>query len=386
MLDSAPGRLDGYALASRLSYFLWSTMPDAPLFAAASTGELANPQKLHAQAERMLAHPKARAFTENFTAQWLALNQIDATTPDRQLYPEFDALLQFSLLRETRGFFDEVLRKDLSVLSFIDSDWAMLNQRLAEHYKLFAKDGAPPATGRYSSTVASAPLAAGLDLQRVALPPGSHRGGLLTQGAVLKVSANGTTTSPVVRGVWLLERLLGSPVPPPPMNVAAIEPDIRGVTTIREMLDKHRAAEQCASCHNKIDPPGYALENYDVIGGFRERYRIVAAEEEPAKTAQGRNKKPQIRFKPGPAVDPSDKLPTGEAFHSLEEFKRLMLARPEPIVRGLTERLLIYSTGHGIEFADRATVSAIVADAKPGNYGLRSLIHAVVQSPTFLNK
>ncbi|MEQ2006379.1 MAG: DUF1592 domain-containing protein [Limisphaerales bacterium] len=386
MLDSAPGRLDGYALASRLSYFLWSTMPDATLLAAASSGELADPKKLHAQVERMLAHPKARAFTENFTAQWLALNQIDATTPDQQLYPEFDALLQFSMLRETRGFFDEVLRKNLSVLSFIDSDWAMLNQRLAEHYQLFAKDGTQPVAAEYSSTVAASPLVGGLDVQRVALPPGSHRGGLLTQGAVLKVSANGTTTSPVVRGVWLLERLLGAPVPPPPMNVAAIEPDIRGATTIREMLDKHRAAEQCATCHNKIDPPGYALENYDVIGGFRERYRIIAAEEEPAKTAQGKAKKPQPRFKPGPAVDPSDKLPTGEAFHSLEDFKRLMLARPEPIVRGLTERRLIYSTGHGIEFADRATVAAIVADAKQNNYGFRSLIHAVVRSETFLNK
>ncbi len=386
MLDSAPGRLDGHALASRLSYFLWSTMPDAPLLAAASAGELTNPQKLHAQVERMLAHPKASAFTENFTAQWLALNTIDATTPDKQLYPEFDALLQFSMLHETRGFFDEVLRNDLSVLSFIDSDWAMVNQRLAEHYKLFAKDGAPPVAAEYSSTVAASPLVGGLDVQRIALPLGSRRGGLLTQGAVLKVSANGTTTSPVVRGVWLLERLLGAPVPPPPMNVAAIEPDIRGATTIREMLDKHRAAEQCASCHNKIDPPGYALENYDVIGGYRERYRIVAAEDEAAKTAQGKGKKPQLRFKSGPAVDPSDKLPTGEAFHNMEEFKRLMLTRPEPIVRGLTERLLIYSTGHGIEFADRAAVSAIVGDAQQKNYGFRSLIHAVVQSETFLNK
>ena len=386
MLDSAPGRLDGYALASRLSYFLWSTMPDTPLFAAASAGELGNPQKLHAQVERMLAHPKAHAFTDHFTAQWLALNTIDATTPDKQLYPEFDALLQFSMLRETRGFFDEVLRKNLSVLSFIDSDWAMVNQRLAEHYHLFAKAGAQPVAAEYSSTVAASPLVGGLDVQRVALPPGSRRGGLLTQGAVLKVSANGTTTSPVVRGVWMLERLLGAPVPPPPMNVAAIEPDIRGATTIREMLDKHRAAEQCAACHNKIDPPGYALENYDVIGGFRERYRIVAAEDEAAKTAQGKNKKPEKRFKLGPAVAAADKLPTGEIFHSLEEFKRLMLARPEPIVRGLTERLLIYSTGHGIEFADRATVSAIVAGAKQNHYGLRSLIHAVVQSDPFLNK
>ncbi len=387
MLDSAPGRLDGYALASRLSYFLWSTMPDTPLFTAASSGELANPQKLQAQVERMLAHPKARAFTENFTAQWLALNQIDATMPDEQLYPEFDGLLQVSMLRETRGFFDELLRKNLSVLSFIDSDWGMLNQRLAEHYQLFAKEGAPLAgAARYSTTAPAPPLVGGLEVQRVALPAGSHRGGVLTQGAVLKVSANGTTTSPVIRGVWLLERLLGAPVPPPPMNVAAIEPDIRGATTIREILDKHRAAEQCAVCHNKIDPPGYALENYDVIGGFRERYRVVANDEEPGSAATGAAKKKPKGFKPGPPVDPSDKLATGEAFHSLEDFKRLMLAHPEPIVRGLTERLLIYSTGHAIEFADRAAVTAIVATAKQSNYGMRSLIHAIVRSDTFQNK
>ncbi|MDQ3622682.1 MAG: DUF1592 domain-containing protein [Verrucomicrobiota bacterium] len=396
MLDSSPGRLDGYALASRLSYFLWSTMPDAPLLADAAAGELAQPGRLHAQVERMLAHPKARAFTENFTAQWLDLKQIDATTPDKQLYPEFDELLQVSMLLETRGFFDELLRENLSVLSFIDSDWAMLNQRLAEHYQLFAKgappsvaDGSKPAGGttRYTSTAAATPLVGGLDVRRIALPPGSRRGGVLTQGAVLKVSANGTTTSPVIRGVWLLDRLLGAPVPPPPESVPAIEPDIRGATTIRDMLDKHRAAQQCAVCHDKIDPPGYALENYDVIGGWRDRYRVLRDEEPSADAAALKKKnKQEKRFTLGPAVEASDKLPTGEAFHGFEEFRRLILARPEPIVRGLTERLLIYSTGHVIEFADRDAVSAIVAGAKPSNYGLRSLIHAVVQSETFSNK
>lgn len=387
MLDSSPGRLDGYALASRLSYFLWSTMPDAQLIDAAASGDLANLQKLHHQVERMLNHPKSKAFTENFTSQWLALNQIDSTTPDEQLYPEFDELLQVSMLRETRGFFDELLRNDLSVLSFIDSDWAMLNQRLAEHYKLFANENSKLADSstRYMSIISANPLVSGLELKRVVLPQDSHRGGLLTQAAVLKVSANGTTTSPVVRGVWLLERLLGNPVPPPPMNVAAIEPDIRGATTIREILDKHRAADQCSICHNRIDPAGYALENYDVIGGFRERYRIVATEEELAAILQSNNKK-QKRFKLGPIVDPSDQLPTGEVFHNLEEFKRLLLANPEPIIRSLTERLLIYSTGHAIEFVDRAIVSEIVDKSKQSNYGLRSLVHAIVQSKIFLNK
>ena len=263
----------------------------------------------------------------------------------------------------------------------------MLNQRLAAHYQLVASDPSKIVHGeaRFSMTNSSLPFVAGLDVQRVALPPNSHRGGLLTQGAILKVSANGTTTSPVVRGVWLLERLLGAPVPPPPMNVAAIEPDIRGATTIREMLDKHRAADQCSLCHNKIDPPGYALENYDVIGGFRERYRIIASDEELAAIDASKNKK-QIRFKAGPKVDSKDQLPTGEVFRSIEEFKRLILARPEPVVRNLTERLVIYSTGHDVEFSDREEIAAITESVSKSNYGLRSLVHAIVQSKIFLNK
>jgi hypothetical protein len=379
MLDADPGPLDGHALASRLSYFLWSTMPDADLFAAAAAGDLADPAKLRAQVDRMLAHPKARAFTRNFTDQWLELRQIDATTPDKQLYPEFDEWLQVSMVRETREFFDELLRADLSVMSFIDSDWAMLNERLAGHYGLAGEDGRP--------------LAEGLPLRRVMLPPGSRRGGVLTHGSVLKVTANGTTTSPVLRGAWLLDRILGAPVPPPPANVPAVEPDIRGATNIRDQLAKHRSLGQCASCHKKMDPVGFALESYDVIGGWRDRYRIVA-EEGPKPTpgqgqGQGKGKpkgKGEPRYKLGPAVDAGDTLETGEAFRGIDEFKRLVLSRPEPVVRGLAEKLLVYATGHALEFADRDAIAAIVAEARREDYGLRSLVHAVVQSETFRNK
>lgn len=362
-------------------------MPDTQLIELATSGKLVNADALQQQVERMLDDPKAQAFIKNFSSQWLALNQIDATTPDELLYPEFDELLQVSMVRETHAFFEELIRKDLSVLSFIDSDWGMLNQRLAAHYQLAADDPSEivNASARFSMTNQAPPLVAGLDVQKVMLPDNSHRGGLLTQAAILKVSANGTTTSPVVRGVWMLERLLGAPVPPPPMNVAAIEPDIRGATTIREILDKHRAADQCAVCHNKIDPTGYALENYDVIGGFRDRYRIIASDEELAAIDASKNKK-QNRFKSGSKVDSSDKLPTGEAFGNLEDFKRLILNRPEPIARNLIERLLIYSTGHSIEFADRENVSAIMQVASKSNYGLRSVIHAIVQSEPFLTK
>ncbi len=375
MLDSSAGRLDGFALASRLSYFLWSTMPDDALLAAAAAGSLTQPAALRAEVDRMLRDPKAATFTKNFTDQWLELKQIDATTPDKQLYPEFDEWLQVSMIKETRDFFDEVLRNDLSVLSFIDSDWAIVNQRLAEHYNLRQPDGTP--------------LVTGLEHRRVPLPPSSRRGGVLTHGSILKVTANGTTTSPVIRGAWLLDRILGTPVPPPPANVPAVEPDIRGATNIREQLAKHRSLGACASCHIKMDPVGFALENYDVIGGWRERYRILPPEDPNADAQAKKAKQParqEKRFAHGAAIDAADTLPTGETFRDVDEFKRHVLKRPAPIVHGLTEKLLIYGTGHAVEFADRDAVARIAQQAAKNNYGFRSLIHAVVQSDIFLNK
>ena len=250
------GPLNDYALASRLSYFLWSTMPDETLLELARRGELHKPDVLRMQVERMLQHPKAKAFTENFTGQWLSLRDIETTTPDKGLYPEFEELLKWSSVQETQLFFDELLKENLSVRNFVDSDFAMLNGRLATHYGI--------------------PDVYGVEFRKVALKPEYHRGGVLTQASVLKVTANGTSTSPVLRGVWVLDRIMGQPVPPPPPNVPAVEPDIRGATNIREQLAKHRATENCSSCHSRIDPPGFALENFDVIGGWRDRYRVVA--------------------------------------------------------------------------------------------------------------
>jgi len=201
----------------------------------------------------MLDSGKSRAFVENFTGQWLDLRNIDATTPDARLYPEFDELLKLSMINETESFFAELLNKNLPVSNLIHSDFAMLNSRIAAHY------GIEGVTGE--------------EFRRVSLPAGSPRGGILTQASVLKVTANGTTTSPVLRGSWVIKRLLGRPSPPPPANVGTIEPDTRGATTIREQLAKHRTSESCAGCHRNIDPPGFALESFDVIGGFRDRYR-----------------------------------------------------------------------------------------------------------------
>ena len=254
-LMERPARLDDFALASRLSYFLWSAPPDDALLERATAGALSRPEVLRAETERMLIDPRSHRFTADFLGQWLDLRQIDDTTPDPRLYPQFDELLQVSMVRETELFFEELLAHDLSVRNVIDSDFAMLNQRLARHYGI---DGVQ-----------------GNAFRRVELPPGSHRGGLLTPASVLKVTANGTNTSPVRRGVWVLKNILGEPPDPPPPNVPAIEPDIRGTTTIRAQLAAHRQSAACARCHDAIDPLGFALESYDVIGSWRDSYRVV---------------------------------------------------------------------------------------------------------------
>jgi len=361
------GALDDYALASRLSYFLWSTMPDDALLEVAARGELHKPDVLHAQVERMLQHPRAKAFTENFTGQWLGLRKIAANAPDKALYPEFDELLQWSSVQETHLFFDELLKENLSVTNFVDSDFAMLNGRLAKHYGI--------------------PGVEGVAFRKVALKPEYHRGGVMTQASVLKVTANGTTTSPVLRGAWVLDRIIGKPAPPPPPNVPAIEPDIRGAVTIREQLAKHRQNETCAACHARIDPPGFALENYDVIGGWRENYRAVGMKNKVNNRVGPLAKYlAEYKYGVGPKVECGDTLPDGQKFATIEEFKKLLLANPEQIARSFTEKLVIYATGHTVGHDDRKAINAILADAQKSGYGLRTLVHAVVGSELFRNK
>ena len=368
LLEEHPGKLDGHALASRLSYFLWSTLPDAELLAAAAKGELAQPDKLHAQVERMLNHPNARAFTEDFTGQWLGLRNIEFTTPDARLYPEFDELLQVSMMKETHAFFDELLTHDLSVLNFVESDFAMLNERLARHYDI--------------------PGVKGLEMRKVSLRPEWHRGGVLTHASVLKVTANGTTTSPVIRGAWLADRILGRPVPPPPANVPAVEPDIRGAKNIRDQLAKHRELDSCAACHAKMDPLGFAMESYDVIGGWRDQYRVTP---DPIQRNDFKQVNLIVNTQPrrlhlGPKVDPGDILADGRRFRDLSELKQLLLTDKDQIARGLAEKLLIYATGQGLEVTDDPVVSEIVRQAKAKNYGLRELVHATIESVIFQNK
>ena len=359
LFQEPQGRLDRWALASRLSYFFWSTMPDEELLAA----DVTQPEVLRTQTERLLKHPKAENFVRNFTGQWLDLRNIDATTPDKKLYPEFDELLQLSMVAETEAFFAEILRNDLSVAQFIQSDFAMLNRRLAEHYGI---DGVQ-----------------GEQLQRVSLAPSHARGGLLTQASILKVTANGTTTSPVMRGAWVMKRLLGEPPPPPPPAVGSIEPDTRGSTTIREQLAKHRNSETCASCHMNIDPPGFALESFDVIGGYRERYRSQEkGDRKDARLPSGRH----VRYMLGQPVDASGEMPDGQKFSGIADFKKLLLARQAQVMRSVTEKLLTYGTGAGISFADRRDVASIAKAAEAKGGGLRTLIHEIVQSDLFQSK
>ncbi len=355
--------VDDFALAARLSYFLWSSLPDEELHTLASRGELHHPQVLRAQVERMLGDPKSRRFVENFTGQWLKLREIDFTVPDEQLYPEYDQLLRQSMLDETHTFFREILDKNLSVQNFIDSDFAMLNGPLAEFYGIDNVQG--------------------LAIRRVELPKESLRGGVLTQASVLKVSADGTRTSPVLRGAWVLENLYGTPSPPPPPTIEAIEPDIRGATTIREQLAKHRHHESCNRCHRKIDPPGFALECFDVIGGERDWYRVAQGGKPVKKPLHPQAPKHSVRYRQGPEVDASGTLADGRRFSGIREYKELLLEKDAAMPQALTRLLLTYSLGRSLGFSDRPEVDRIVASVKPSDYGLRSIIHAIVASPAF---
>ena len=358
-LREPPGKLDDFALASRLSYFFWSSMPDDELLALAEQKRLSEPDTLHRQVERMLNSEKAEAFTENFVGQWLGLRDIDFTEPSHRLYPDYDHMLKVSMIRETELFFAEVLKDDLSLTNFVASDFTMLNGRLAKHYGI--------------------PGVEGWEFRKVPLPPGSHRGGVLTMASVLKVTANGTTTSPVLRGAWVLDRILGTPPNPPPEGVAGLEPDIRGSVTIREQLAKHRSVPSCASCHNTIDPPGFALESFDVIGGGREHYRVTGGQ--PV-TIDGQ----RMPYSRGKKVEPSDVMPSGEKFQNIDELKQILLKDEEQIARGLTVKLLTYATGAPPAPLNEREIEAIVASIKTKNYGFRTLIHEIVQSQSFQHK
>ncbi|MGC6459383.1 MAG: DUF1592 domain-containing protein [Akkermansiaceae bacterium] len=361
--EAAPGKLDDFALATRLSYFLWKSLPDDQLLFLAAGGRLNDPEVLATEVNRMLEHEKAQRFVEDFLDQWLELEDIDATTPDEKLYPEYDDVLRQAMLEETRRFFSELIREDLGVGEFIDSDFTFLNRRLAEHYGISGVEG--------------------LDFRKVTLPAESPRGGLLTQASILKVTANGTNTSPVPRGSFVLGNLLGTPPSPPPSGVGAVEPDTRGATTIREELAAHREMESCSRCHREIDPPGFALESFDPIGGFRTRYRSTGQGDRTSKKLFGRSVR---EYRLGLPVDASGETSEGEPFAGIREFKRLMMSKEDQLARHFLNQLIAYSTGAEVQFADRKERDQLLEQARRNEYGIRGMIHAVAQSKMFGNK
>lgn len=356
-------KLDDYAVAARLSYFFWSTSPDEELIELAAKGELTKPAVLKSEVERLLNDPRAHRFTENFVGQWLDLRKIDDTTPDPKLYGEYDDFLFWSMPNETNRFFEEILRHDRPLTDFTHSDWSCLNERLAKHYDI--------------------PGVFGGELRVVKLPPESHRGGVMTQASIMKVTADGTKTSPVLRGKWVLEKILGQPPAPPPPNVSAIEPDIRGATTIRQQLDKHRDIQSCAACHRHIDPPGFALESYDVIGGYREFYRATKYNREALVKLANYPGREVVR---GLDVEQGGETADGREFKNVDDYKQLLMADKDQLARNLAEKLLIYATGAEIQFADREVVEDLVRKSRAKNFGFRSLVHDVVQSRIFLHK
>jgi hypothetical protein len=368
-----------YALASRLSYFLWNAPPDEELLRLAAQGELSNPENRKKQVLRMLADARSKRFIQHFLDEWIELKKIDFTTPDPALYPEYDAWLHDSMLAETRGDFRRILDHDLGVRALIQGETVLINQRLAELYGLRGVTGS--------------------EFREVKLPPGSPRGGLLTQASVLKVTANGTATSPVLRGVWVMERILGIPRQPPPPNIPGVEPDATGAVTIRQMIEKHRADSACASCHAKMDPPGFALENFDAIGGWRDHYRLAGKPKnirvgkgEDARTVEEptieivsdsaflRNR---VKMRLGSPVDASGELPDGNTFKDINELRTLLLKDEDALARNVVCQLLTYATGRAPRFSDRDEIESIVSKTKPSHHGVRTIIEHIVASPLF---
>ena len=364
LLREPAGKLTDHALASRLSYFLWSSLPDAELSALADAGKLSQPAVLRAQTERMLKDDRSTRFVENFLGQWLNLREIAATAPDKKLYPEFMPWLQEAMLMEARAFFTELLRSDLGIANLVQSDFAFINEPLA---RLYGIEGVR-----------------GWELQRVALPKNSPRGGFLTMAAVLKTTANGTTTSPVKRGAFVMDKLLGIVPTPPPPGTGSVEPDTRGTTTIREQLEKHKQSATCAGCHAKMDGYGFALESFDVVGEWRYHYRATggADPDELRKIIHGK----RIEYHPGPAVDCTGEMPDGRAFKEVNELRSLLAADPARLAHAFTSHLVTYATGAEISFADRAVVDRIVKNAAAKNFGLRTLLAEIVQSELFNHK
>jgi hypothetical protein len=339
---AAPGsvhRLSDVELATRLSLFLWSSIPDPQLLAVAEKKQLSRPEVLKGQVARMLADPKAQALTDNFAGQWLYLRRLEFQSPDRLTFPEFDTRLRAAMLTETDMFFDAVLRGNRPVTDFIASDYTFLNQRLAEHYAI--------------------PGVRGASFRKVTLDPASHRGGLLGQGSILTVTSYNDRTSVVLRGKWILENLFAAPPPPPPPNVPSLDvvPNAKNMT-VREQMELHRKNPVCASCHTKMDPLGFALENFDAVGAWRQQML-------------------------GRPIQVDAVLPDGTKFEGPAGLREVLMDRKDEFVKAFTQRLMIYALGRGVDGTDMPAVRAVAAAAAKDGYRTQSIIMGIVQSVPF---
>tara|TARA_R110002096_G_scaffold91625_10_gene207310 strand:- start:3074 stop:5650 length:2577 start_codon:yes stop_codon:yes gene_type:complete len=363
-------QLSGDELASRLSYFLWASMPDEALRQRAAKGELSDPDVLRTEAMRLLEDPRSEGFVSEFLDGWLHLRKLGSMAPDvRRFAKYYSDKLEPAMRQETRLYFHEILHTNGPLRLFLDSDYTYANKELAEHYKIGA-EAVAEAVGKEIEGVDSRLLRAdgagdapSMRFARVAHQQ-AGRGGILGQASVLTLTANGVDTSPVIRGVWLLENILGTPPNPPPPGVPAIEPDIRGAKTIRDQLQKHRDNSACRSCHAYIDPPGFALEKFDPIGGWRGHYPIG---------------------KKYPPIDSSSTF-RGEDFADIVEFKRLLLKREDDFARNFVEKLFIQALGRELAVTDRPHIRKVLATTKPDGYRLRDLILACVESDLFRQK
>ena len=333
-------RVNDFQLASRLSFFLWSSLPDEELLNLAEAKRLSDPEILRSQVERMLNDERSISLVDNFASQWLYLRNLSSFTPDLRRFPDFDNNLREALRRETELLFQCVIDEDRSVMDLIRSDFTFLNERLAKHY------GIPHVMGSH--------------FRRVSLQPESRRGGLLRHGSVLTVTSYATRTSPTIRGNWVLENILGTPAPPPPPNVPTLkDKTTTQSTSIRDRLAQHRADPACASCHNLMDPVGFSLDNFDALGQWRE-------------------------YQDGHPIDAHGTMPDGTEIDGVDDLERAVLQRPEMFVAAMSEKLLTYALGRGVEHDDAPAIRQMVREASANDYRFHSLIKSIVTSNPFL--
>ena len=357
-LQEKVGTLSDYRIKDRLRLFLNRSLDHS--FESKKDHKSAD---FRAFTDLLIKSEKFDRFIKDFTDNWLDLRNIDFTSPDRTLFPEFDDYLKYSMLEETRSFARRMFLENLPISNLVKSDFAIINNRLAQHY------GIENVTGS--------------KFRPVSLPANSPRGGLLTQGSILKVTANGTSTSPVMRGVWVMERILGQVSTPPPPGIPGVEPDIRGAETLRDLLEKHRSMESCQGCHAKFDPLGFALESFNPIGGYREHYRSLNPS---APKVERKVRAKNVQYRVGPEVDSSGEFSDGKFFSDIHDFMNGLAENEKLLARAFVRKLLTFATGRELGFSDREEVELIVSQCSSGGYRAGDLLHAAVSSNIFRSK